>query len=113
MPGREGDEIKTLYKVCDFGLSRVLGKEELAGTHDAPASTEEEEEEGARSDMIMTGKIGTSIFMSPEMIANDKQQLAAHPFASDVFSYGILAWQVCCLCVWSARLKLDVAGPCK
>jgi hypothetical protein len=32
--------------------------------------------------------------MAPEIILNNKPQLDAHPFACDVYSYAILAWQV-------------------
>ena len=36
----------------------------------------------------------TCYLQAPEMLANDKAQLERNPFAADVFSYGVLAWQV-------------------
>ena len=45
-------------------------------------------------ELDITGGVGTGIYMSPEAIANDDAMLRAHPFASDVFSFGVLAWQI-------------------
>lgn len=42
---------------------------------------------------LMTSGIGTPTFMAPEIVAGDIQ-LETHPFACDVFSFGILAWQI-------------------
>jgi serine/threonine-protein kinase len=73
------------YKVCDFGVSRALGVEELGvglAVGDNPR------------DRSITGNIGTALYMSPELIVCNKEELEAHPFASDIYSYGILAWQV-------------------
>ena len=32
--------------------------------------------------------------MSPELILEEEDTLTAHPFASDVYSYAILAWEI-------------------
>jgi hypothetical protein len=65
--------------VCDFGVSRVL--DVGAGADEAPR------------DRSMTGGVGTGLFMSPEMISRG-DALQSHPFACDVYSYALLAWQV-------------------
>lgn len=48
----------------------------------------------SNADLAITGGIGTSLFMAPEVIICDRRSLAANPFASDVYSYSMLAWQV-------------------
>lgn len=68
--------VQRTYKVCDFGLSRWLG------------------DEGSERAMVITGGIGTSIFMAPEVITSNAVAMRDHPFACDVFSYSILAYQV-------------------
>ena len=67
------------FKVCDFGLSRMLDGE--GGV------------QGERGRSI-TGGMGTSKWMAPEVIVSDGLQLDAHPYASDVYSFAVLAWQV-------------------
>lgn len=44
--------------------------------------------------LAITGDVGTSLFMAPEMITSDKAAMAQHPFACDIFSYGMLAYQL-------------------
>ena len=34
------------------------------------------------------------LYMAPEMLLYDKATLTSHPYACDVYSYAILAWQV-------------------
>ena len=40
--------------------------------------------------------IGTPMYMAPEIIVGDQDALRAHPFACDIYSYAILAWEVRC-----------------
>jgi serine/threonine protein kinase len=97
------------YKICDFGLSRAFEVEETGGDKIC----------GARGSI--TGGIGSALWMSPEVIATDRAQLDAHPFASDVHSYGVLAWQVLageqpyvgsetCRCLGTHQIKQLVVG---
>lgn len=67
---------RSTYKVCDFGLSPLThakgwGRGRVTG----------------RSGMV------TSKWMAPEVITSEPEQLVAHPFARDVYSFAILAWE--------------------
>ena len=75
---KDGAILQQTYKVCDFGVSRWLGGEDGGGDRA----------------MAMTGGIGTSLYMAPEIITNDKAKMGRTPYACDVHSYGILAWQI-------------------
>jgi serine/threonine protein kinase len=55
-------------KITDFGVSRLLEAE----------------------DEHMTGQTGTTHWMAPEVIANQP-----YSFAADVYSYGIVLWEIC------------------
>ena len=44
--------------------------------------------------LAITGGVGTSIYMAPEVIISDKAAMTDFPFACDIFSYGVLAYQV-------------------
>ena len=74
----DGAILQQTYKVCDFGVSRWLGGEDGGGDRA----------------MAMTGGIGTALYMAPEIITNDKAKMGRTPYACDVHSYGILAWQI-------------------
>jgi serine/threonine protein kinase len=67
------------YKICDFGMSRILGVSDGAW---------------AKRERAITGGIGTALWMAPEVITTDRAQLNAHPFGGDVYAFGILAWEV-------------------
>jgi serine/threonine protein kinase len=55
------------------------------------------EETGQRA-LGMTGGMGTTFFMAPEVVMAGSYERVlggmAHPYASDVYSYGIRAWCV-------------------
>ena len=91
-------EVTRSYKVCDFGLSRVLGDDDGAEPFGASAASAASADavggRGRNRNRDITGGIGTSLYMAPEVIVSDKAVMGAHPFASDVYSYAILAWQV-------------------
>jgi serine/threonine protein kinase len=55
----------------------------------------------------MTGGIGTTFFMAPEVVTGAQQELAAHPFACDVYSYAILAW-----CILSGERPYATNAAC-
>jgi serine/threonine protein kinase len=55
-------------KITDFGVSKLLEAE----------------------DEHMTGQTGTTHWMAPEVIANQP-----YSFAADVYSYGIVLWEIC------------------
>lgn len=63
--GRTIESAKT-YKVCDFGLSRVMANQK---------------EEAQR---MMTTHVGTASHMAPELLAGDQITLHSHQKAVDV-----------------------------
>jgi serine/threonine protein kinase len=88
-----------VYKVCDFGLSRMLADNEVSGQGQQEENENENDDGGGllaeeAKARDITGKIGTSLYMAPEVIANNKAELDAFPFASDMYSYAVMAWQV-------------------
>jgi serine/threonine protein kinase len=56
----------------------------------------------------MTGGIGTTFFMAPEVVTGDQGALQKHPFASDVYSYAILAW-----CILSSERPYATNTSCE
>merc|ERR1712087_776836 len=59
-------------KLCDFGLSRILGKETL-------------EEQAC----IAIGCVGTHHWMAPEVLRGEE-----YSKASDVYSFGMVVWEM-------------------
>ena len=62
-----------VYKIADFGFTREIN---LDTSND------------------LTGKIGTPVYMAPELLLNDQTMINEYPLAGDIYAYGILAYCV-------------------
>jgi len=80
--------LRRVYKICDFGLSRV---HHGALRDSAPAS---HHGDNVNMNSNITGGLGTPAYMAPEVITSDVQKMSECPRASDVYAYSILAWMV-------------------
>jgi serine/threonine-protein kinase len=80
----DGDTERPVAKISDLGIARSNLADALAETHDL-GSGERRIAETAPSALV-----GTFPYMAPELA----QGASAYTAASDVFSFGVLAWEV-------------------